>query len=76
MVFQDMGATWANEMNFSTNHAPGAESITQSVDQQSSVLPLCYGYTPMDNQANKINFSMNHAPRVESTTQTVLRLPH
>ena len=30
-------------MNFVMNHAPGAGSIAQPVDQQSSVLPLCYG---------------------------------
>ena len=34
------GTTWADEMNFVVNHAPGAGSITRRVDQQSSVLPL------------------------------------
>ena len=37
------GKTWSNEMNFVMNHAPGAGSITQPVDLQSSALPLCYG---------------------------------
>ena len=36
-------ATWANEMNFVMNHAPGAGSIVRPVDQQSSVLPLYHG---------------------------------
>ena len=35
------GTTWANEMKFVKNHAPGAGSITQPVDPQSSDLPLC-----------------------------------
>ena len=34
--------TWANEMNFIMNHAPGAGSIARPVDQQSSALPLSY----------------------------------
>ena len=37
------GATWANEMNFVRNHAPGAGSIARFVGQQSSALPLRYG---------------------------------
>ena len=32
------GTTWANEMNFAIKHAPGAGSITQSVDLQSNAL--------------------------------------
>ena len=35
---------WANEMNFHMKHAPGAGSITEHVDQQSSALPLYHGY--------------------------------
>ena len=38
-----LGTTWANEMNFDVNHAPGAGLIARPVDQQSSVLPLCHG---------------------------------
>ena len=34
--------TWANEINFGMNHAPGAGSIAQPVDLQSNALPLCY----------------------------------
>ena len=34
--------TWANEMNFIMNYAPGVGSIARPVDQQSSALPLCY----------------------------------
>ena len=34
------GTTWANEINFVLDHAPGAGLITQLVDQQSSALPL------------------------------------
>ena len=37
------GTTWAFEMNFVMNHAPGAESIARLDDQQSSALPLCGG---------------------------------
>ena len=33
-------ATWTNEINFDMNHAPGAGSIAQSVDQQSSEIPV------------------------------------
>ena len=37
------GQNWANEMNFGMQHAPGAGSIAQFVDLQSSaLLPLCY----------------------------------
>ena len=31
------GTTWANEINFDMNHAPGAGSIPRPVDQQSTV---------------------------------------
>ena len=37
------GITWTNEMNFVLNHAPGAGSIAQSVEQQPSALPLSNG---------------------------------
>ena len=37
------GTTWANEMNFSMNHAPGAGSIAGFVDLQSSTLSLSFG---------------------------------
>ena len=37
------GSTWADEMNFAMNHAPGVGSIARPVDQQSSTLPLYYG---------------------------------
>ena len=30
-------------MNFVMNHAPGAQSISRPVHQQSSMLPLCSG---------------------------------
>ena len=33
-----LGTTWANEMNFTMNHAPGVGLIAQPIDQQSSVL--------------------------------------
>ena len=36
---------WANEINFVMSHAPGAGSIAQPVDLQSSVLPLYHGCT-------------------------------
>ena len=35
--------TWANEVNFVRNHAPGVASIAEAVDKQSSALPLFYG---------------------------------
>ena len=38
--------TWAIEINFNMNHAPGAGSIIRPVDQQSSTLPLSYGCLP------------------------------
>ena len=41
--YTGQGITWANEMNFGMKHAPGAGSITRSVDQTSSVLPLPHG---------------------------------
>ena len=37
-----LSATWANEMNFGTNHAPDARSLAQPVDLQFSMLPLCH----------------------------------
>ena len=38
------GTTWANEMNFVMKHAPSAGLIGGPVDQQSSMLRLCYGW--------------------------------
>ena len=40
--YTGLGTTWAHEMNLGLNHAPDAGSIVRPVDQQSSVLPLCY----------------------------------
>ena len=37
------GTTWASEMNFVMNHAPGTGSIARPVDQQSRALPLYHG---------------------------------
>ena len=34
------GITYANEMNFVMNHAPGAGSLARPVDPQSTVLRL------------------------------------
>ena len=39
-VYTRPGTTWANEMNIVVNHAPGAGSIAQPVNYQSSMLPL------------------------------------
>ena len=39
------GTTWANEMNFCMNHAPGAGSITHPFNLQSSVLQLLLQFT-------------------------------
>ena len=36
------GTTWANGMNFGMNNIQGPGSITQPVDLQSGMLPLCY----------------------------------
>ena len=41
--YTGLGTIWANEMNFGMTHAPDAGSITQPVDLQSSMLPMCYG---------------------------------
>ena len=41
--FTGLGTTRANEMDLGIKHAPGAGSLAQPVDLQSSVLPLCYG---------------------------------
>ena len=40
------GITWADEMNFVMNHAPGAGFIASPVNQQSSVLPLYHRCPP------------------------------
>ena len=40
------GTTWTTE-NFVINNDPGAGSIAQPVDQQSSMLLLCYGRHPV-----------------------------
>ena len=42
------------------NHAPDVGLITWPVDQQSRVLPLCYGCPTL--AFHEMNFSMNHAP--------------
>ena len=47
--------TWANEMNFVMNHAPGAGSIARPVGQQSSALPLYHGCPPPDTQVLTYN---------------------
>ena len=39
--------------NFCMNHSPGARSLTQSVDLQSSMLPLFNGYRLHPNNNNK-----------------------
>ena len=36
-----LGTTWANEMMFGINHAPGAGPIACPVDLQSRALLLC-----------------------------------
>ena len=53
------GKTCANEMNFGMKHAPGAGSITQPVDLQSSVIPLDYDL---------------HTPPPPQNTHTVLKI--
>ena len=40
-------AKCANHMNLDGNHVPGAVSIAQHADLQSSALPLCYDITPI-----------------------------
>ena len=40
------GDTLANKVNFAMNHAPGAGSIAQPADLQSSLLPLYHGRPP------------------------------
>ena len=40
--YTGQGTTWADEMNYGMNHAPGARPIARPVDLQSSMLPLCY----------------------------------
>ena len=37
------GTKWTIEMNFGSNHVPGAGSIVRPVDLQLSEIPLCYG---------------------------------
>ena len=46
--YTGLGTAWANEMNFGMKHAPDAGSITRSVDQQSSMLQLGYGFSLID----------------------------
>ena len=62
--FTRPGTAWVNEMNFEMNHAPGAGSITQSVDLQSSELPLCHDY-PMSNMNEQIQ-----TPQMQFSAQT------
>ena len=61
-------------MNFVTNHAPGAGSIARHVDQQSSMLPLCYGcpyHHPHRQTTVKINGVLDLGyHRLYSTVQT------
>ena len=44
--YTGQGATRANEISYSMNHAPGAGLKTRLVDLQSSALPLCYDCPP------------------------------
>ena len=37
-----LGIMYANDMNFGIKHAPDAGLITQPINLQLSVLPLCY----------------------------------
>ena len=45
------GTTWANEMNFVINHAPGAGSIARPFDQHSSALQMDNGCPPNSDMA-------------------------
>ena len=54
----------ANEMNV-MNHAPGAGSISQPVDQQSCVLPLSYGCPLLKHLENK--YKIQQEPDVHSS---------
>ena len=47
------GTTWADEMNFVINHAPGARSLARPVDQQSN---HCATDAPRT-KANEINLN-------------------
>ena len=40
--YTGLGTTWAYQINFGINHAPGAGSNTWSADMLSSVLPRCH----------------------------------
>ena len=40
--YTGLGPTRVNEMNFVMDYAPCAGLITQPVNQQSSMVPLCY----------------------------------
>ena len=42
----------ANEMNFVTNHAPGAGTLARPVDQKSSALPLHHGRPSLQHDHN------------------------
>ena len=42
-----VGTTWANEINFVMNHAPGAGSITRPVDQHPIGKSMLYYRSPV-----------------------------
>ena len=48
--------TWAYEMNFVGNHAPGAGSLDRPVGQQSSALPLYHGCLQPRSRSSTILF--------------------
>ena len=63
--YTELGTTWANEMNFVMNHAPGAGLLARPVDQQSSALTLSYG-CPHLNSKEKLQRSHQGSPMYEA----------
>ena len=54
------GTTWDNELNFVRNHALCAGTVSQPVDQQSSMLPLYHGRPFNDRSFNHKSFIISY----------------
>ena len=68
------GKTWANEMNFVMNHAPGAGSNAQPADQQSSALPLSYGCPQISITFVKTNGDSNITFQLYKSVKVLMNL--
>ena len=65
----------ANEMNFGMKHAPGAVSIAQPINLQSSAPPLCYGCPQSQNLHQGRYYTWNLSLTVAQNTKDLPVFP-